>query len=90
MVLIIICILYYKINECFETTSPVLPTSYVPLTVAEALDANNNKLTNIRYDIMEKQDTLNEITNRLNNLKFNITSLNKTSKYGANGNMIFY
>ena len=55
-----------------------------------ALKENDNKLQNIRYDIIDEQEKLNNIINRLNNLKFTINSLKSKNKYTAAGDLSFY
>ena len=58
--------------------------------IKEALRENNNKLQNVRYDIIDSSDEINTLTNRLNNLLFNIETLKKQPKYSAAGELTFY
>ena len=65
--------------------------TYPEITVIkEALKENDSKLETIRYNILDKQEELNLLTNKLNNINFNISSLNKTPKYSAEGALKFY
>ncbi len=59
------------------TTRP-LPTEpkYPSITIIQdALDVNNADLYEHRFNILDTQDTLNKLTNRLNNLKLKLTTL---------------
>ena len=71
-------------------TTQYTPTYPEITIIREALRENDNKLQNMRYNLIDKQVDLNNITNRLNNLNFNLSSLNKKSKYTASGELTFY
>ena len=65
--------------------------TYPEITILkEALKENDNKLYNIRYDSLSKQDKLNELTKRLNNINYSISSLNQNPQYKASGELKFY
>ena len=53
-----------------------------------ALKENENKIQDARYTIMDEQENLNSIINRLNNLKFAINTLK--NKYTVAGDLTFY
>ena len=58
--------------------------------IKEALRESNDKLQLTRYDIIDKQKEIQNLTNRLNNLQFNISSLKQKSIYTATGELNFY
>jgi hypothetical protein len=65
--------------------------TYPEITILkEALKENDNKLYNIRYDSLSKQDKLNELTKRLKNINYSISSLNQNPQYKASGELKFY
>jgi len=65
--------------------------TYPEITILkEALKENDNKLYNIRYDSLSKQDKLNELTKRLNNINYSISSLKQNPQYKASGELKFY
>ena len=75
-----------------ETTKPA-PTQpeYPKVTIiSNALEVNNKNLYDQRFNIINTQDTLNTLTNKLNNLKLKISSLNKKPMYSASGKLTFY
>ena len=71
------------------TTSPN-PTTTRPSALEISLQESDDKLQNIRYNIIDEQETLNNIINRLNNLKFTINTLKSKNKYTAAGDITFY
>ena len=65
--------------------------TYPEITILkEALKENDNKLYTIRYDSLSKQDKLNELTKRLNNINYSISSLKQNPQYKASGELKFY
>ena len=65
--------------------------TYPEITILrEALKENNDKLYDIRYDSLSKQDRLNELTKRLNNINYSISTLNQNPQYKASGELKFY
>lgn len=65
--------------------------TYPEITILkEALKKNDNKLYNIRYDSLSKQDKLNELTKRLNNINYSISSLQQNPQYKGSGELKFY
>jgi len=74
------------------TTQPA-PT-YAPYPeftiIKEALKENNDKLYTHRFDIIDTQETLNKLTNRLNNLQLKLSSLKQNPMYDASGKLTFY
>ena len=76
------------------TTQPVYirtSTRYPEITtIKEALKENDKNLQSARYDIINNSDEINTLTNRLNNLLFNINSLKKKPNYSASGELTFY
>jgi len=75
------------------TTTQPEPTNapYPQITIVQkALDINNNNLYNQRFNILDTQDTLNKLTNKINNLKLKLTSLKQKPLYSASGNLTFY
>ena len=58
--------------------------------IKEALRESNDQLQLTRYDIIDKQKEIQNLTNRLNNLQFNISSLKQKSIYTATGELNFY
>jgi hypothetical protein len=75
-----------------ETTQPPPPEQPIPLntTVQLALSDNNAQLDKERYNILDTQDTLNKLTNKVNNLKLRLITLQKKPMYSASGNLTFY
>ena len=57
------------------------PTYPVNTVIQEALKESNNQLQNIRYDIINRQETLDLLTNKFNRLNKNISFLQNNSKY---------
>ena len=74
------------------TTQPPPPEQEIPLntTVQLALSDNNLKLDKERYNILDTQDTLNKLANKVNDLKLKLNSLQKKPMYSASGNLTFY
>ena len=65
--------------------------TYPEITILkEALKENDNKLYTIRYDSLSKQDKLNELTKRLKNINYSISSLKQNPQYKASGELKFY
>ena len=74
-------------------TTKAVPTKppYPSVTIIQkALDTNNNNLYEKRFNIIDTQDTLNKLTNRINNLKLKLTTLNQKPMYSASGQLTFY
>jgi hypothetical protein len=61
-----------------------------PQSPEEALNENNNKINSIRYDNLYRQDKINELTNRLNNINSSINKLTYNPQYKASGELKFY
>lgn len=59
-------------------------------TINEALKENNKDLYDQRYNIIDTQDTLNTLTNRLNKLKLKISNITRKAEYSASGKLTFY
>ena len=57
------------------------PTYPVNTVIQEALKESNNQIQNIRYDIINRQETLDLLTNKFNRLNKNISFLQNNSKY---------
>ena len=70
-----------------EPTNPEYPRVTI---VQKALDINNNKLYEQRFNILDTQDTLHKLTNKINNLKLKLTTLKQKPLYSASGNLTFY
>ena len=68
-------------------TEPEYPTITI---INEALKENNNNLFNHRYTIIDTQETLNTLTNKLNNLKLKLNILKQNPLYSASGKLTFY
>ena len=65
--------------------------TYPEITIInEALKENDGKLENIRYNVLDKQEDINLLTNKLNNINFNINTLKKQPIYSATGELKFY
>jgi len=47
----------------------------------EALKESNNKIQNIRYNIIDRQEKLDTLTNKFNRLNKNISKIKTTSNY---------
>ena len=85
-------------NRSYEgTLNPIItqpvPTQapYPKITiVSESLNANNNDLYTQRYNIIDTQETINTLTNRLNNLKLKLSSIKQKPLYSAGGSLTFY
>ena len=68
-------------------TKPPYPTVTI---ISEALKENSNKLDIQRYEIIDTQQTLNDLTARLNNIKLKLNSINKKPMYSASGDLTFF
>jgi hypothetical protein len=74
------------------TTEPA-PTQapYPKITIIQnALDNNNANLNDQRFNVINTQETLNALTNKLNNLKLKLNTLTKKPMYSASGQFTFY
>ena len=74
------------------TTQPI-PTQqpYPKITIiSNALESNNANLYDQRFNIINTQETLTTLTNRLNNLKLKLAGLKQKPMYSASGNLTFY
>ena len=50
-------------------------------TLQEALKESNNKIQNIRYNIIDRQEELDTLTNKFNRLNKNISKIKTSSNY---------
>jgi hypothetical protein len=74
----------------FDTSNSTTTTNPNPNILDIALKENEHKLQDARYTIMDEQENLNNIINRLNNLKFAINTLKNRNKYTVAGDLTFY
>ena len=75
------------------TTTKPLPIEipYPEITIVNnALETNNDNLFDQRFNILDTQDTLTALTNKLNNLKLKLSSLKQQPLYSASGHLKFY
>ena len=57
-------------------------TTYPENTIIkEALKESNNKIQNIRYNIIDRQEELDTLTNKFNRLNKNISKIKTSSNY---------
>ena len=80
----------YKGKECSHTQNELqsrpcntgpCPTYPENTTLQEALKESNNKIQNIRYDIINRQERLDALTHKFNSLNKNISKIKLTSNY---------
>ena len=74
------------------TTQPA-PTQppYPQITIiSNALDINNANLYDQRFNIINTQETLTALTNRLNNIKLRLESIKHKPLYSASGKLTFF
>ena len=57
------------------------PTYAENTTLQEALKESNNKIQNIRYNIIDRQEELDTLTNKFNRLNKNISKIKTSSNY---------
>ena len=57
------------------------PTYGESTTLQEALKESNNKIQNIRYNIIDRQEELDTLTNKFNRLNKNISKIKTSSNY---------
>ncbi len=81
---------YANTTTTYANTTTTYPITTHANILEIALAENDNKFKNIRYDIIDEQEKLNNIINRLNNLKFTINTLKSKNKYTATGDLSFY
>ena len=70
-----------KSIPCNRKPCPTYPEN---TAIKEALKESNNKIQNIRYDIINRQEDLDFLTNKFNRLNKNINKIKTTSKYVSN------
>ena len=61
-----------------------------PQSPEEALNENNNKINSIKYNNLSRQDKINELSNRLNNINRIIDKIKYNPQYKASGELKFY
>ena len=65
-----------------EMCNPESCTTYPEnTTIKEALKESNNKIQNIRYNIIDRQEELDTLTNKFNRLNKNISKIKTSSNY---------
>jgi len=65
--------------------------TYPEITILkEALKENDNELDLVRYDSLNKQDKISNLTKRLNDINYSISTIKQNSKYKASGELTFY
>ena len=65
-----------------EMCNPESCTTYPENTIIkEALKESNNKIQNIRYNIIDRQEELDTLTNKFNRLNKNISKIKTSSNY---------
>ena len=67
-----------KTSDCNMDPCPTYP---VNTTLQEALKESNNKIQNIRYNIIDRQEKLDTLTNKFNSLNKNISFLKHNKNY---------
>jgi hypothetical protein len=67
-----------KTSDCNMDPCPTYP---INTTLQEALKESNNKIQNIRYNIIDRQEKLDTLTNKFNRLNKNISKIKTTSNY---------
>ena len=70
----------------------LLPNGPKPTLLYQTLINNENKIQNIRYNIIDNQEVLYDMINRLNkiNLKLNSIKSKSNPRYSTTGELTFY
>ena len=66
------------LEPCNTQPCPTYPEN---TTLQEALKESNNKIQNIRYNIIDRQEELDTLTNKFNRLNKNISKIKTSSNY---------
>ena len=70
--------------KSFDCNTQPCPTYPENTTIKEALKESNDKIQNIRYDIINRQEELDLLTKKFNQLNKNISKIKTTSNYIPN------
>ena len=77
-----------KSEPCNRQPCPTYPEN---TAIKEALKDSNNKIQKIRYDIINRQEELDFLTNKFNRVNKNISKIKTTSNYIPDNNTLkFY
>ena len=94
LLIIVILIIYINVIETFEDIDLIGThprATYPEITIIkDALNTNDETLSKIHYNILDKQDILNTLTQKLNNVKINISSLKENNPNNYSNKLIFY
>jgi hypothetical protein len=69
---------FIKAESCNTEPCPTYPENTV---IKEALKLNENNIQNIRYNIIDRQEELDRLTNKFNSLNKNINKIKTSSNY---------